>query len=104
MWETDWVKQQLVAGSKGYDIPAFATLRNFNTWANDPPKGGVWNYPPRGEVIQSECEVPRRRHGSPTRSCEATTSKMIAQHTQQGKTAEQAIDWAAGELEGFMRT
>jgi len=29
---------------------------------------------------------------------------MIAQHTQQGKTADQAMDWAANELEGFMRS
>jgi hypothetical protein len=28
---------------------------------------------------------------------------MIAQCTQQGKTIEQAMDWAAGELEGFSR-
>jgi len=35
---------------------------------------------------------------------EATTAKMIVQYTQQGKTAEQAMDWAANELEGFMRS
>jgi hypothetical protein len=29
---------------------------------------------------------------------------MIAQHIQQGKTADQAMDWAASELEGFMRS
>jgi hypothetical protein len=29
---------------------------------------------------------------------------MIAQYTQQGKTMDQAMDWAAGELEGFMRS
>jgi hypothetical protein len=29
---------------------------------------------------------------------------MIAQCTQAGKTIDQAIDWAASELEGFMRT
>ena len=52
LWEKPSV-QQLVAGSKGYDLPCFATLRDFKTWADEaPPKGGIWNYPPRGEVIE----------------------------------------------------
>jgi hypothetical protein len=34
---------------------------------------------------------------------QATLPKMIAQCTQQGKTVEQAMDWAASELEGFSR-
>ena len=29
--------------------------------------------------------------------------KMIAQCTQQGKSIDQAIAWAADEIEGFMR-
>jgi hypothetical protein len=29
---------------------------------------------------------------------------MIAKYTQQGTTMDQAIDWAASELEGFMRS
>ena len=40
LWEKGSV-EQLVAGSKGYDIPAFGTLRDFKTWAEEgPPKGG----------------------------------------------------------------
>jgi hypothetical protein len=31
-------------------------------------------------------------------------TKMIAKVTQQGRTIDQAINWAADELEGFMRT
>ena len=53
LWEKPSV-EQLVAGSHGYDMPCFATLRDFKTWADEgPPKGGIWNYPPRGEVIES---------------------------------------------------
>jgi hypothetical protein len=29
---------------------------------------------------------------------------MIAQATQQGRTIDQAIAWAADEIEGFMRS
>jgi hypothetical protein len=35
---------------------------------------------------------------------QATLPKMIAQCTVQGKTIEQALDWAASELEGFSRS
>jgi hypothetical protein len=35
---------------------------------------------------------------------QATATKMIAQCTTQGKTVQQAIDWAATELEGFSRS
>jgi hypothetical protein len=31
-------------------------------------------------------------------------TKMIARCTQQGESIDKAIDWAAGELEGFMRS
>src|SRR6266436_3333234 len=56
LWEKSSV-EKLVAGSHGYDIPAFGTLRDFKTWAEEgPPKGGIWNYPPRGEVIESRSE------------------------------------------------
>ena len=35
---------------------------------------------------------------------QATVPKMIAQCTTQGKPIDQAIDWAASELEGFSRS
>ena len=35
---------------------------------------------------------------------QATATKMIAQCTVQGKTIDQAIAWAASELEGFSRS
>ena len=31
-------------------------------------------------------------------------AKMIAQCTQSGKTIDQAMDWAAQEIEGFKRS
>jgi hypothetical protein len=35
---------------------------------------------------------------------QGTMTKMIAQCTQKGQTIEQAMTWAEGELEGFMRS
>jgi ABC-type glycerol-3-phosphate transport system substrate-binding protein len=104
LWETDSVKQ-LVAASKGYDIPCFGSLRNFDTWATEgPPKGGIWNYPPRGEVIESVSGYPAPARIANQILAQATMAKMITQHTQQNKTADQAIAWAATELEGFSRS
>jgi hypothetical protein len=31
-------------------------------------------------------------------------TKMIAGYTQQGKSIDDAINWAAQEIEGFLRT
>jgi ABC-type glycerol-3-phosphate transport system substrate-binding protein len=96
--------EQTVAASKGYDIPPFAKLHDFKTWAEEgPPKGSIYNYPPRGDV---EMVIPYSE--SPTKIAnqiyaQATVPKMIAQCTQQGKTIDQAIGWAEGELEGFSR-
>ena len=37
--------------SHGYDIPPFAKLHDFKTWEEEgPPKGTIYNYPPRGDV------------------------------------------------------
>ena len=97
--------EQTVAASKGYDIPPFAKLHDFKTWAEEgPPKGSIYNYPPRGDV---QVVIPYSE--SPTKIAnqiyaQATVTKMIAQCTQQGKTIQQAMDWAAGELEGFSRS
>ena len=96
--------EQTVAASHGYDIPQFAKLHDFKTWEiEEPPKGTIYNYPPRGDV---EVVIPYGE--SPTKIAnqiyaQATLPKMIAQCTQQGKTIEQAMDWAASELEGFSR-
>jgi ABC-type glycerol-3-phosphate transport system substrate-binding protein len=104
LWEKGSV-EQLVAASHGYDIPCFGSLRQFNTWATEgPPKGGIWNYPPRGEVIESVSGSPAPANIANQIYSQATMAKMIAQCTQSGKTIDQAIDWAASELEGFMRS
>ncbi|HEY4472975.1 MAG TPA: extracellular solute-binding protein [Stellaceae bacterium] len=104
LWEKESV-EQLVAASHGYDIPCFGTLRQFKTWAEEgPPKGGIWNYPPRGDVIESVSGSPAPANIANQIYSQATMAKMVAQCTQSGKTIDQAIDWAASELEGFKRT
>ncbi len=97
--------EQTVAASKGYDIPPFEGLHDFKTWAEEaPPKGTIYNYPPRGEVVMVIPYSPAPARIANQIYAQATATKMIAQCTAQGKTIDQAIDWAASELEGFNRS
>jgi ABC-type glycerol-3-phosphate transport system substrate-binding protein len=97
--------EQTVAASKGYDIPPFEGLHDFKTWAEEgPPKGTIYNYPPRGDVVMVIPYSPAPARIANQIYAQATATKMIAQCTAQGKTVDQAIDWAASELEGFSRS
>jgi ABC-type glycerol-3-phosphate transport system substrate-binding protein len=97
--------EQLVTASQGYDIPPFDKLRDFNVWAEQgPPKGTIYNYPPRGtDEILSISASPAPPKIAVQIYTQATMTKMIAHCTQQGQSVDSAIDWAASELEGFMR-
>ncbi len=96
--------EQLVAASHGYDLPSFAKLHDFKTWAEEaPPKGTVSNYPPREGLITSISGAPAPIAIATQVYSQATMTKMIARCTTQGQTIDQAIAWAADEIEGFMR-
>ena len=97
--------EQTVAASKGYDIPPFSGLHDFKTWADEgPPKGGIYNYPPRGDVQMVIPYSPAPARIANQIYAQATLPKMIAKCTTQGQSIEQAMDWAASELEGFSRS
>jgi ABC-type glycerol-3-phosphate transport system substrate-binding protein len=97
--------EQLVAASGGYDLPSFAKLRDFKTWETEgPPPGTLYNYPPKHDQIVSIAAAPAPPKIANQIYTQATMTKMIAHCTQGGETIEQAIAWAASELEGFMRT
>ena len=97
--------EQTVAASKGYDIPPFTGLHDFKTWAEEaPPKGTVYHYPPRGDVemVIPYSPAPARDRQPDLRAGDGP--KMIAKCTVEGQSIDQAIDWAASELEGFSRS
>jgi ABC-type glycerol-3-phosphate transport system substrate-binding protein len=96
---------QLVEASKGYDIPPYEKMHDFPTWSEvGPPKGTIYNYPPRGDVQLSLASEPAPPKIAQQISTQATAVKMVAQCTQGGRSIDQAMDWAANELEGFMRS
>jgi ABC-type glycerol-3-phosphate transport system substrate-binding protein len=97
--------EQLVAASHGYDIPPFANLHDFKTWEEEgPPKGTIYNYPPRGDVNLAVPYTPAPARIANQIYAQGTATKMIARCTQRGESVDKAIDWAASELEGFSRS
>ncbi|MGE0258959.1 MAG: ABC transporter substrate-binding protein [Alphaproteobacteria bacterium] len=97
--------ERLVEACSGYDIPPYRKLDTFNIWSEvEPPKGTIYSYPPRyDDEITSIAMAPAPPKIAVQMYTQATNTKMIAQCTQQGKSIDQAIAWAADEIEGFMR-
>ena len=97
--------QMMVAASKGYDIPSFANLTTFDTWAEmGPPKGTLYHYPnPYNHQILSIAAAPTPHRIAVQIYTQGLMTKMIVRHLQ-GEAMEQTLAWAEGELEGFMRS
>jgi hypothetical protein len=89
---------------QGYDLPAFAKLRDFKTWAEEgQPKGTLYNYPPREDLIASIACAPAPTAIATQMYSQGTMTKMIARCAQQNESIDRAIAWASDEIEGFMR-
>ena len=96
--------EKMVAASQGYDIPSFAKLHDFKTWADEgPPKGTLYNYPPTPDQIVSMAAYPAPPKIGAQIYTQAIATKLVAKYTQGGQSMAAAIGWAASELEGFMR-
>jgi ABC-type glycerol-3-phosphate transport system substrate-binding protein len=99
------VQEKLANASSGFDIPAFDSMMDFKIWEQvEPPKYTVYNFPPRRDVIPYLTGYPAPLKIGTQIFAQATMMKMIAMHTQSGKTADEAITWAESEIEGFMRS
>jgi ABC-type glycerol-3-phosphate transport system substrate-binding protein len=97
--------EQLVNASIGYDIPSFASMRNFKIWQQvEPPVGTVSHYPPhKDQIVWMACS-PAPTGIAQQMYVQAIMTKMIAKCTQGGESIAGTIGWAASELEGYMRT
>jgi spermidine/putrescine-binding protein len=96
--------EQLIDASQGFDLSSFEKQHNFKTWREQgPPVGTLAHYPPTGDTIVAISGAPAPTQIGVQLFAQATMTKMIHQATVAKKTIPQAMDWAAGELEGFMR-
>ena len=99
------IQEQLVMASSGFDIPPFESFMDFKAWEEvEPPKYTIYNFPPRDDVIPHLPGYPAPLQIGTQMWAQATMMKMIAQHTQTGLPANDAIAWAKSELESYMRT
>jgi ABC-type glycerol-3-phosphate transport system substrate-binding protein len=97
--------QQLVEGSKGYDIPPYDHLRDFKTWSEEgPPTGVNYNYPPRGDVISLLVGSPAPANIASHLYAQGTVCKLVARYAQEGKSMDQAIAETEEEIEGYTRS
>jgi ABC-type glycerol-3-phosphate transport system substrate-binding protein len=99
------VVESMVAASGGYDLPSFANLTTFKTWAEEgPPKGTLYHYPnPHNHQILSMSASPAPPKIANQIYDQAIMTKMIVRHMQ-GEAMEKTLAWAESEIEGFMRT
>jgi ABC-type glycerol-3-phosphate transport system substrate-binding protein len=98
--------EKLVEASKGYDLPSFAKLTTFKTWAEvGPPKGTLYHYPnPHNHQIASIAAAPAPPKIANQIYVQATMPKMIARVTTQSESIDKCLDWAQKELQGYKRT
>ena len=96
--------EKLLAGGQGFDVPPFDKVDSPIWAAAEPPKGTLYNFKPRGDVIVSVAGSPAPARIGVQIYSQGTMCKMIAQCTQQGRSVDEAIAWAESELEGYMRS
>ena len=96
--------EKLLAGGQGFDVPPFDRIDSPIWAAAEPPKGTLYNFKPRGDVIVSVAGSPAPARIGVQIYSQGTMCKMIAQCTQQGRSIEDAITWTESELEGYMRS
>jgi ABC-type glycerol-3-phosphate transport system substrate-binding protein len=96
--------EQIVNASRGYDIPPYENLRDFDVWKTEgPPKGVNYNYPPRGDVVSIMIGYPAPTQIANHLYAQGTICKLVARYAKQGMSMDQAIAQTAEEIEGYKR-
>ena len=91
--------------AEGYDIPPFNTMSDFKVWEEvSPPKGTVYNYilRPHHKSAAHIAAFPAPPDIGVQIYNRATPSTMFSK-LQSGSSIKEVMDWAKGELEGFVR-
>jgi ABC-type glycerol-3-phosphate transport system substrate-binding protein len=96
--------EAMVEASGGYDLPSFEKLTTFKTWAEaEPPKGTLYHYPnPHNHQILSVAAAPAPHKIAEQIYNQGIQTQMAVRYFK-GEALEKTLDWASGEIEGFMR-
>src|SRR3954470_22849895 len=96
--------EKMVIASGGYDLPAFEKLTTFKTWAEEsPPKGTLYHYPnPHNHQTLSIAAAPAPHKIAEQIYTQGIQTQMAVRFAK-GETMDKTLDWAAKEIEGFMR-
>jgi ABC-type glycerol-3-phosphate transport system substrate-binding protein len=89
----------------GYDVPPFISMNDFKIWSEvEPPKGTVYNYPIRNHSGQtSHMAISPAPPEIAVQIYNRGTMPTMFAKLLSGQSQKQVIDWAQGEVEGFMR-
>jgi ABC-type glycerol-3-phosphate transport system substrate-binding protein len=97
-------QEKLITASKGFDIPLIKAFKNFPIWAEEkPPLGTQYNYPVQGDEFQMIGGYPAPIGVAAQIYTQSLVPNTVAKFTQEGKSINDAIKWAVGELEGYLR-
>ncbi len=89
----------------GYDIPPFDSMLDFKVWDEvEPPKGTVYNYPPRKQTGETPhiAAMPAPPDIAVQIYNQYTMPAMLAK-IKAGGSINDSLDWAENQLEGFTR-
>jgi ABC-type glycerol-3-phosphate transport system substrate-binding protein len=94
--------EKMVEASGGYDLPSFANLTTFKTWARKArPRAMLYHYPnPHNHQI---CRRRRAGTAQDRRADHVQRCRRRWWYATRGEAMEKTLDWAASELEGFTR-
>ena len=96
--------EKMVVASGGYDLPSFEKLTTFKVWAEEgPPKGTLYHYPnPYNHQVLSVAAAPAPHKIAEQIYNQGIQTQMAVRYFK-GEALDKTLDWASGELEGFMR-
>lgn len=97
--------QERCTVSEGYDLPPFVSMSDFDIWEKvNPPQGTIYNYPirPWHGSVPSITAQPAPPDIAVQVYSRGVHPGMLAR-LQTGQSIKQVTDWAADELEGFVR-
>ena len=96
--------EKMVVASGGYDLPSFEKLTKFKVWAEaEPPKGTLFSYPDPYHTQTLSIAAAPAPHKIAEQIYNLGLQTQMAVRYFKGEALEKTLDWASGELEGYMR-